>query len=204
MGFYTFLFLALLGTGVGLFPIPEDIIVLSAGVGVQQQVGNIFIIFAITFMGILISDIIIFLVGEKIGRRIFEFKFVSFFLPKDKVEKVKGNDARDGGELETGNGIGQITFVICLKIRCFLPFVNILQAARTSIPPHSHYPDEHFGVSSGSPQKMVLMDWLQTIELADLTLPIGRAVWEQADLFGELIEAFKSLFYEPVQGGYVQ
>jgi hypothetical protein len=86
------------------------------------------------------------------------------------VEKVKGNDARDGWELETGNGIGQITFVICLKIRCFLPFVNILQAARTSIPPHSHYPDEHFGVSSGSPQKMVLMDWLQTIELADLTL----------------------------------
>ena len=88
MGFYTFLFLALLGTGVGLFPIPEDIIVLSAGVGVQQQVGNLFIVFGITFIGILISDAVIFLVGEKTGRRVFDFKFVSFFLPKDKVEKV--------------------------------------------------------------------------------------------------------------------
>lgn len=88
MMFYAFLFLALLGTGVGLFPIPEDIIVLSAGAGVQQEVGNIFIVFAVTFAGIIISDTIIFLAGEKIGRRVFEIKFLSHFFPRNKIEKV--------------------------------------------------------------------------------------------------------------------
>ncbi|MBU2109607.1 DedA family protein [Patescibacteria group bacterium] len=90
MMFYIFLFLALLGTGVGLFPIPEDIIVLSAGVGVEEGVGNIAVVFVIIFLGILISDSIIFLAGKKIGIRIFDFKFFSFLLPKEKVEKVNG------------------------------------------------------------------------------------------------------------------
>ncbi len=88
--FYIFLFLALLGTGVGLFPIPEDIIVLSAGVGIQQEIGNVFIVFAVIFLGIIISDFIIFLAGEKLGRRIFDIKFLSYFFPKDKIEKVNG------------------------------------------------------------------------------------------------------------------
>lgn len=88
--FYTFLFLALLGTGVGLFPIPEDIIVLSAGVGIQQELGNAFAVFAIIFFGIIISDFIIFLAGEKLGRRILDIKFFSYFFPKDKIEKVSG------------------------------------------------------------------------------------------------------------------
>lgn len=88
MMFYIFLFLALLGTGVGLFPIPEDIIVLSAGAAVQQEVGNIFIVFIITFVGIIISDTIIFLAGKKIGRRVFEIKFLSLFFPRNKIEKV--------------------------------------------------------------------------------------------------------------------
>lgn len=86
--FYIFIFLALLGTGVGLFPIPEDIIVLSAGAGVQQEVGNLFIAFIVTFVGIIISDVIIFLAGKKIGQRVFEIKFLSFFFPKNKIEKV--------------------------------------------------------------------------------------------------------------------
>lgn len=75
---------------MGLFPIPEDIIVLSAGVGIQQELGNGFAVFAIIFFGIIISDFIIFLAGEKLGRRIFSIKFLSCFFPKDKIEKVNG------------------------------------------------------------------------------------------------------------------
>lgn len=75
---------------MGLFPIPEDIIVLSAGVGIQQELGNAFAAFAIIFFGIIISDFIIFLAGEKLGRRIFDIKFFSYFFPKDKIEKVSG------------------------------------------------------------------------------------------------------------------
>ncbi len=89
MMFYIFLFLALLGTGVGLFPIPEDIIILSAGVGIQQQLGNVFLVFAVLFAGLLISDYIIFWIGRKYGVRIFNIKFFSSFLQKEKVEKVR-------------------------------------------------------------------------------------------------------------------
>lgn len=71
-----------------MFPIPEDIIVLSAGAGVQQEVGDIFVVFAVILIGIIISDIIIFLAGKKIGRRVFEIKFLSLFFPRSKIEKV--------------------------------------------------------------------------------------------------------------------
>ncbi|MEK7576028.1 MAG: DedA family protein [Patescibacteria group bacterium] len=86
--FYIFTFLALLGTGVGLFPIPEDIIVLSAGVGIEQDIGNPFIVAVVILVGIIISDFIIFFLGRKYGESILNIKFISFFLPKKKVETV--------------------------------------------------------------------------------------------------------------------
>ena len=86
--FYIFIFITLLLTGVGLFPIPEDIIVLSAGVGVQQEVGNAVVAAIIILLGIIVSDLIIFLIGKKIGRKIFEMKFSSFFISQSKVERV--------------------------------------------------------------------------------------------------------------------
>jgi membrane protein DedA with SNARE-associated domain len=86
--FYAFIFIALLLTGVGFFPIPEDIIVLSAGVGIQQEVGNIFVAFFVILIGIIISDVIIFWIGKNIGRKVFKIKFFSFFIPQDKVETV--------------------------------------------------------------------------------------------------------------------
>ncbi|MFA4890100.1 MAG: DedA family protein [Candidatus Paceibacterota bacterium] len=86
--FYVFIFIALLLTGVGLFPIPEDIIVLSAGIGVQQEVGNSIAAFFVILIGIIISDAVIFWIGKNIGRKVFKMKFFSFFLPQDKVERV--------------------------------------------------------------------------------------------------------------------
>lgn len=88
--FYFFLFFALLGTGVGLFPIPEDVIVLSAGAGIFEGIGEAALTFLIVFFGILISDLIIFYIGKKIGKNIFKFKFFSIFLSEQKIEKVKG------------------------------------------------------------------------------------------------------------------
>jgi membrane protein DedA with SNARE-associated domain len=88
--FYIFLFLALLGTGVGLFPIPEDIIVLSAGMGLFEGLGEIFPVFLITLLGIIVSDFIIFLIGKKLGLKIFNFKFLSFLFSREKIEKVQG------------------------------------------------------------------------------------------------------------------
>jgi membrane protein DedA with SNARE-associated domain len=87
--FYIFLFLALLGTGVGLFPIPEDIIVLSAGVGIFEGEGEIFLVFLIILLGIIISDSLIFFAGRKLGAKIFNFKFLSFFFTQNKIEKVQ-------------------------------------------------------------------------------------------------------------------
>lgn len=87
--FYVFLFLALLGTGVGLFPIPEDFIVLGAGVGIFEGEGEILPAFLIILIGILISDSIIFFLARKIGVKIFNFKFLSFIFPKEKTEKIK-------------------------------------------------------------------------------------------------------------------
>ena len=86
--FYLFIFIALLLTGVGLFPVPEDIIVLSAGMGVQQEVGGAIAVFFVILIGVIVSDAIIFWVGKNIGRKVFKIKFFSFFIPQDKVERV--------------------------------------------------------------------------------------------------------------------
>lgn len=86
--FYFFIFIALLLTGVGLFPIPEDIIVLSAGIGVQQEVGGAIMAFLVILIGIIVSDAIIFLIGKKIGRNVFKMKFFPFFISQEKVERV--------------------------------------------------------------------------------------------------------------------
>lgn len=86
--FYIFLFLALLGTGVGLFPVPEEIIVLSAGVALEQEIGNVFITLLVLAVGLFLSDFIIYWLGKNYGARILRIKFFSFFLPQEKVEKV--------------------------------------------------------------------------------------------------------------------
>lgn len=86
--FYVFIFIALLLTGVGLFPIPEDIIVLSAGIGVQQEVGGAILAFFVILIGIIVSDAIIFWIGKKIGRNVFKMKFFPFFISQEKVEQV--------------------------------------------------------------------------------------------------------------------
>jgi len=86
--FYVFLILALFGTGIGLFPVPEDIIVLSAGAGVQQGLGNVFIVTAVVYLGIIVSDYLIFWFSKEFGMKILSFKFVSFFIPREKVERM--------------------------------------------------------------------------------------------------------------------
>ena len=87
--FYVFILLALLGAGIGLFPVPEEIIVLSAGVGIQQKLGSSFVIFAVVFIGVIMGDIILFHLGRKYGEKMFNIKIFSFFLPKKNVEKVQ-------------------------------------------------------------------------------------------------------------------
>ncbi len=86
--FYVFLILALLGTGIGLFPVPEDIIVLSAGAGIQQGIGNAFIVALIVYFAVIASDFLIFWLGKEFGMKILDFKFIAFFLPRKKVERM--------------------------------------------------------------------------------------------------------------------
>ena len=86
--FYIFLILALFGTGIGLFPVPEDIIVLSAGAGIQQGMGSALIVAPVIFFGLLASDYLIFWASKEFGIKILSFKFVAFFIPRERVEKM--------------------------------------------------------------------------------------------------------------------
>jgi len=87
--FYVFLFLALLGTGVGFFPIPEDFIILGAGVGLFEGEGEILPAFSIILIGILISDSIIFYIGKKFGNKILNLRFLFHIFSKEKTERIK-------------------------------------------------------------------------------------------------------------------
>lgn len=122
--FLVFIFLVLLGTGVGIIPVPEDIIVLSAGVGVFENEGSLAGTLFIVLLGIIISDIIIFFVGRKFGDKIFKIKFFSFFINREKMEKVqKMLDGHAGKIIFGGRFVSGFRPIIFLSAGiCKIPF----------------------------------------------------------------------------------
>ncbi len=84
--FSVFAFLLLCGLG---FPVPEDIILLTTGYFVHT--GDIKLVpsLMITYLGVLIGDTTIFLIGRIWGLRILKWKFFKKVLPERKLEIVR-------------------------------------------------------------------------------------------------------------------
>lgn len=87
--FYVFIFLVVWVAGIGVLPIPEEIIVLSAGVGIEEGVGELFLTFAVVFISLITSDYFLFWVGKKFGMKILRIKIISMVISQSKIDKVQ-------------------------------------------------------------------------------------------------------------------
>lgn len=87
--FYIFIFLVVWLAGIGVLPIPEEIIVLSAGVGIEQGVGKLFLTFIVVFISLITSDYFLFWVGKKFGMKILKIKIISMVISQGKIDKVQ-------------------------------------------------------------------------------------------------------------------
>ena len=71
---YGGIFSALVLTSVG-FPIPEDIILLTAGFIAAEGYANIYIMLALTMVAILGGDSVMYWLGRRFGETIFQFRW---------------------------------------------------------------------------------------------------------------------------------
>ena len=70
--FSVFGMLLLCGFGV---PIPEDISILAGGIITGLGYGNVHVMCIVSFLGVLVGDLIVYSIGRFFGRKIFKTKF---------------------------------------------------------------------------------------------------------------------------------
>lgn len=85
---YLFVFLLLLACGMGL-PLPEDITLFAAGLFCYEYSGNVYAMIVICFIGVMLGDSVIFLLGSKYGRKLLQKKFFARVLHAERLETVE-------------------------------------------------------------------------------------------------------------------
>jgi membrane protein DedA with SNARE-associated domain len=89
---------ALVGAGIGL-PIPEEIPTVLAGawVGSKPQLGLMrWLILPVCFLGVILSDVLLYFIGRRWGRRLLESRWLERFFPADKRAQTEENFHRYG------------------------------------------------------------------------------------------------------------
>lgn len=95
---YFLVFFILLGCGLGL-PIPEDITLFAAGLLAYYTVCNVWVILAVSLVGVLLGDTMIFMLGRHFGRRLTKKWFFHKILPDDRLDAVAKKFQQRGEKL---------------------------------------------------------------------------------------------------------
>ncbi len=97
LGWYNYIiaFVILLLCGFGL-PVPEDITLVASGVVSGFHATNPHLMLAICFVGVLLGDSSMYMLGKTFGYRIQRFRFMRKILPPSRFAKVQQQFARHG------------------------------------------------------------------------------------------------------------
>lgn len=92
------IFFILLACGLGV-PIPEDITLIAAGLLAYYEVGSVWSMIIIGFLGVMIGDTIVFYIGHHYGKKILKKPFFKRFLPPEKYEEVSKTFKKRGKKI---------------------------------------------------------------------------------------------------------
>jgi len=95
---YLLVFGSLLVCGFGV-PIPEDITLIAAGIASYYGYGNVYVMIAVAFTGILMGDSIIFYMGSRFGERIKKFSWFQRVVPEPVLLYIEQRLATHGNKL---------------------------------------------------------------------------------------------------------
>jgi membrane protein DedA with SNARE-associated domain len=87
---YAVLFLMLLGGAIGL-PIPEDLPLILGGVAVHSGQADLWIVLSVSYLGVVLGDLIIFFVGRHFGPSLFQKSWFKRRFTPSKIRKVRFN-----------------------------------------------------------------------------------------------------------------
>jgi membrane protein DedA with SNARE-associated domain len=85
---YLLIFGVLISCGLGV-PIPEDIILFTAGYSAYYGIVSLPVIIGLAVIGVLMGDVLIFALGAKYGRKLTKKWIFHQLLPDDRLNKVK-------------------------------------------------------------------------------------------------------------------
>jgi membrane protein DedA with SNARE-associated domain len=83
---YALILGVLLICGMGV-PVPEDVTLISAGLLAGQQKISFLGAFIVSFIGVLSGDTILFLIGQKYGRKVFKWPLVRRIFTEERIQK---------------------------------------------------------------------------------------------------------------------
>ncbi len=95
---YLIIFGVLLICGLGL-PVPEDIILIAAGLTAYYGLTDLVPMIAVSYLGVMIGDSIIFFLGAKYGRKLTKKWIFHKLLPDDRLNMVKAKLHQRGNKL---------------------------------------------------------------------------------------------------------
>lgn len=95
-GSYALLFLALMAAGAGV-PLPEDIVLIAAGVLLHRQVILWVPAGAVLALGVLAGDSAIFFAGRRLGPQVFELRWLRRLATPARQAALERRFARHGG-----------------------------------------------------------------------------------------------------------
>ncbi|MCB0353561.1 MAG: DedA family protein [Bdellovibrionales bacterium] len=87
---YAALFLALMGGAIGL-PIPEDLPLIGAGIVAQAGEARIDALFVVSYVSIILGDLVIFSLGRRFGSALFSKPWFHKKLPPRKLKRFRLN-----------------------------------------------------------------------------------------------------------------
>ncbi len=95
---YFLVFGILLLCGLGL-PIPEDITLFAGAVLAYYGIADVWLMIIISFVGVMVGDSIIFLLGSRYGRKLTKKGIFKKLLPEDRLNLVQKRFHKQGNRL---------------------------------------------------------------------------------------------------------
>ena len=157
----SFLFLLICGLGV---PIPEDIILLTSGYFVHTGDIKMIPILIITYVGVLVGDSTLYLIGRFFGLNILKIKFFRRIFSEKKIEY-----ARQHFNLYGGKTVFLARYIVGVRSVTFWSA----------------------GVVRFSYTKFIIMDGLAALLSVPLIVYVGYIFGENIDLISKKVKQFE-------------